>query len=145
MKCIMLRFPRFDLGRTVLACQQFRFGGGELFIVQYAGIVKLGKLLKLGGNIISWCGRRGWGISLLRGWCIGLLLRRSIGSTLLVSLVVLRLGCGILAGPFLLLVMVNCTGSAGYNSRAHYGACHGVSNHSSSGSHNKSPLGEISL
>jgi hypothetical protein len=149
MKCIMLRFPRFDLGRTVLACQQFRFGGGELIIIQHAGIVELGELLKLCGNVVSRCGRRGllrgWGIGLLRGWGISLLLCRSIGSTLVISLLVLILGSSVLVGPFLILVMVNCTGGAGHNGRAHCGACHGASNHSSSGSHIKSPLGEISL
>jgi hypothetical protein len=73
------------------------------------------------------------------------LLCRSIGSTLVISLLVLVLGSSVLVGPFLILVMVNCTGGAGYNSCANYGACHGASNHSSSGSHNKSPRGDMSL
>jgi hypothetical protein len=77
-------------------------GRRKLFIAQYARIMELGKLLKLGGQI---CRGR-----LLNRRCVLLSLR--IGCALLISLIVLLLRRSILLRIFLLLVVVYCTGSA---------------------------------
>jgi hypothetical protein len=98
------------------ACQQFLLGSRELFIAQRARIMKLGELLDLGCQI---CCRRRLNRScvLRRGGRI--LLGLSIGCTLLIRLIVLLLCSSFLLCIFILLVVVDCTGSADHDRRAY--------------------------
>jgi hypothetical protein len=61
-----------------------------------------------------------------------LLLCLCIRSALLVSLIVTCLLLGLLVGPFLFLVMVDCTGCSGDDCRGDRGTSDGSSDHSSS-------------
>jgi hypothetical protein len=74
--------------------------------------MKLGKLLKLGGQVYPWR---------LLNWRCVLLLGLRICCTLLVSLVILLLRLRILLRIFSLLVVAYCAGSA-HNYRRAYGS-----------------------
>jgi hypothetical protein len=91
-------------------------GRRKLFIAQYARIMKLGKLLKLGGQI---CPRRllNWRYVLRRR--LSILLGLRIGCALLISLLVLLLRSSILLCISLLLRVSYSTGSAHDDCRAY--------------------------
>jgi hypothetical protein len=89
--------------------------------------MKLGELLKLGGQI--------WRRRSRRGRRILLLLSLRIGGALLIGFIVPLLGSSILLCIFLVLVMADCTSGAGDYRRANRYSSYTSSSHYSSGSH----------
>jgi hypothetical protein len=115
-KNVVKQSGRYFATRLQSACQQFLLGSRELFIAQRARIMELGELLYLGRQI---CRRRLLNRScvLRRGWSILLGLR--VGCALLICLIILLLLSRFLLRIFLLLVVVDCTGSANHDRRAY--------------------------